>query len=143
MSSFVTPPSPGPVGDYKWEEEAHTGWISFSGVLLLLLGTMNFVEGIAAISQAHFFVLNTNYVVGSLKTWGWIVLLIGLLQVAVGLGVFVKNQLARWTGVVVLGLNVIAQLLMMPAYPFWSLALLSLDVIAIYGLVAHGAHIGD
>ena len=56
-----------------------------------------------------------------LKTWGWIVLIIGMLQLLVGLGVFVKNQFARWTGVVVLSLNAIAQLLMMPAYPFWSL----------------------
>jgi hypothetical protein len=49
-----------------------------------------------------------------------------------------KNQFARWTGVAVLGLNAIAQLLFIPAYPFWSLALFSIDILAIYGLVAYG-----
>lgn len=117
------------------------GWVSFAGVLLLMLGTLNVIEGIAAISSAHFFVANTHYIFGDLKTWGWIVLLIGVLQLVVGLGVFVKNQFARWAGVVVLAANAIAQLLMIPAYPFWSLALFTLDILAIYGLVAYGRRI--
>lgn len=118
------------------------GWVSFAGVLLLMLGTLNVIEGIAAISSAHFFVANTHYIFGDLKTWGWIVLLIGVLQLVVGLGVFVKNQFARWAGVVVLAANAIAQLLMIPAYPFWSLALFTLDILAIYGLIAYGERIG-
>ncbi len=67
-----------------------------------------------------------------------IVLCIGVLQLAVGLGVFVKNQFARWAGVIVLAANAIAQMMMIPAYPFWSLALFTLDILAIYGLVAYG-----
>jgi hypothetical protein len=117
------------------------GWIVFAGVLLLLLGTMNVIEGIAAIGQAHFFTANAHYVFGDLKTWGWIVLCIGVLQLAVGLGVYVKNQFARWAGVVVLGLNAIAQMLIIPAYPFWSLALFTLDILAMYGLIAYGKRI--
>ncbi len=103
-----------------------------------MLGTLNVIEGIAAIGNAHFFATNTHYIAGDLKTWGWIVLCIGVLQLAVGLGVFVKNQFARWAGVVVLAANAIAQMLMIPAYPFWSLALFTLDILAIYGLVAYG-----
>jgi hypothetical protein len=80
-------------------------------------------------------------VFGDLKTWGWIVLCIGVLQLAVGLGVYVKNQFARWAGVAVLSANALAQLLMMPAYPFWSLSLFTLDILAIYGLVAYGKRI--
>ncbi len=119
------------------------GWVSFAGVLLLLLGTLNFIEGLAAIGNAHFFVANQHYIVGSLNTWGWVVLCIGVIEWVVGLGIFVKNQFARWTGVVVLGLNSIAQLLMIPAYPFWSLAVFTLDILAIYGLVAYGKRISD
>lgn len=70
-------------------------------------------------------------------------LCIGVLQLAVGLGVFVKNQFSRWAGVVVLGANAIAQMLMIPAYPFWSLALFTLDIVAIFGLVAYGQRIGQ
>jgi hypothetical protein len=121
-----------------FEEERGAGWVLFAGVLLLILGTMNTIEGIAAIGNAHFFVGNAHYVFADLNTWGWITLCLGVAQLLVGLGVFVKNQLARWAGVGVLGLNALAQLLMMPAYPFWSLSLFAVDILAIYGLVAYG-----
>ena len=113
----------------------------FAGVLLMLIGTINFIMGIAAIGNAHFFTANAHYVAGSLNTWGWVVLCIGVLQWAVGCGVFLKNQFARWTGVVVLAGNSIVQLLMMPAYPFWSLSIFALDILAIYGLIAYGKRI--
>ena len=120
------------------------GWVVFSGVLLLILGTINFIEGLAAIDNAHFFTTNTHYIFADLKTWGWIVLILGVVQLLVGLGVFVKNQFARWAGVAVLSLNAIAQLLMMPAYPLWSLSIFAVDVLALYGLIAYGQRIaGD
>jgi predicted Na+-dependent transporter len=125
------------------DAERGYGWVAFAGVLLLVLGTINTIEGIAAIGNAHFFVHNTHYIVGSLNSWGWIVLCIGVIELLVGLGVFAKNQFARWTGVVILSLNAIAQLLMMPSYPLWSLCIFTLDILAIYGLVAYGRHITD
>jgi hypothetical protein len=128
--------------DYAgYDEERGYGWVMFSGVLLLTLGTINIIEGIAAISKAHFFIGDTHYIFGDLKTWGWIVLILGAVQALAGVGVFVKNQFARWTGVVVLSLNAIAQLLMMPAYPFWSLCIFAVDILAIYGLIAYGKRI--
>jgi hypothetical protein len=145
MSSVrATPPAPtgaGGYGDYEDLDRGY-GWVSFAGVLVLILGTLNVIEGIAAIGNSRFFVNGQHYVFGNLKTWGWVVLCIGVLQLAVGLGIFVKNQLARWVGVAVLAANAIAQLLMIPAYPFWSLALFTLDIVAIYGLVAYGQRIG-
>jgi hypothetical protein len=125
------------------EQERGYGWVAFSGVLLLIVGTINTIEGIAAIGNAHFFVHNTNYVFASLNTWGWIALCIGVVQLLVGLGVFAKNQFARWAGVFILSLNALAQLLMMPAYPLWSLLIFTVDILAIYGLVAYGQHITD
>ena len=71
------------------------------------------------------------------------VVCIGVLEWAVGCGVFVKNQLSRSAGVVVLGANAIAQLLMIPAYPFWSLSIFALDILAIYGLIACGQRISS
>jgi hypothetical protein len=132
-----------PTGYDAYEDERGRGWIVFSGALLLTLATLNVIDGIAAIGRAHFYTANAHYVFGDLKTWGWIALCLGVLQGLVALGVFAKNQLARWTGVVVLSLNAIAQLLMMPAYPFWSLAIFAVDIVAIYGLVAYGARISD
>ena len=139
----VHAPSQGSSVSYQGyeEEDRGMGWVSFAGVLLLILGTMNIIEGIAAIGNAHFFVGDARYVFGELNTWGWVTLCLGVAQLLVGFGVFAKNQFARWAGVGVLGLNAIAQLMIMPAYPFWSLSLFAVDVLAIYGLVAYGRRI--
>lgn len=122
-------------------EERGQGWVAFAGVLLMILGTLNVIDGIAAIGKSHFYLGNAHYVFGDLRTWGWVALCIGVLLLLAGLGVFVKNQFARWTGVVVLSLNAIAQLLMMPAYPFWSLSIFAIDILAVYGLIAYGKRI--
>jgi hypothetical protein len=107
------------------------------------LGTLNFIEGLAAVGNAHFFTANANYIAGSLNTWGWVVLCIGVIKWCVGAGVFVKNQFSRWVGVVVLAGNAIVQLMMIPAYPFWSLSIFTLDILAIFGLVAYGQRISS
>jgi len=141
MSVSSAPDRPAEATSYDFDDERGYGWVVFAGVLLLILGTLNFIEGLAAIGNAHFFVANTHYIAGSLNTWGWIVLWIGVLEWIVGCGVFVKNQFSRWVGVFVLAGNAIAQLLMMPAYPFWSLSIFTLDILAIYGLIAYGKRI--
>lgn len=133
--------APASYGDY--EEERGQGWVTFAGILLLTLGVLNVIDGIAAISKSHFYTGNAHYVFGNLKSWGWTVLCLGVLEILVGLGVFAKNQFARWTGVVILSLNAIAQLLMMPSYPFWSLCIFAIDIVAIYGLVAYGRRISE
>ena len=130
-------------GAYTGDDERGYGWVMFAGTLLLILGTLNFIEGIAAIGNSHFFMNNTHYIAGSLNTWGWVVLCVGVVEWCVGLGVFVKNQFSRWVGVIVLGLNAIVQLMMIPAYPFWSLSIFTLDILAIYGLVAYGQRISS
>src|SRR5436305_10242157 len=73
-----------------------TGWIAFAGVLLGLIGTFNVIDGIAAIGNSQFYAGNAHYVFGDLKTWGWVVLLLGVAQGLTGLGILVGNQVARW-----------------------------------------------
>jgi hypothetical protein len=126
-----------------YDEERGQGWITFAGILLLIIGTLNTIEGIAAIDKASFFVANTHYIAGDLKAWGWTVLFIGIAEILIGLGVMARNQFSRWAGVAILGLNSIAQLMFIPAYPFWSLAIFSLDILAIYGLVAYGNRLSN
>jgi hypothetical protein len=141
MSVHAPPQSNSVAYEGYLDDDRGYGWVAFAGVLLLVLATMNTIEGIAAIGNAHFFVGNASYVFGDLNTWGWVTLCLGALQGLVALGIFFKNQFARWAGVAVLGLNAVAQLLIMPAYPFWSLSLFAIDVVAIYGLLAHGKKI--
>jgi hypothetical protein len=120
------------------EQEYSSGWVTFAGVMLLLAGTMNLIYGIAAIAESSFYVANTRFVFTELKTWGWIVTCIGALECAVALGIWARSTWARWTGAGIAGLNAIAQLLFLPAYPLLTLAIFSLDLLVIYGLVAHG-----
>jgi hypothetical protein len=117
------------------------GWVVFAGVLLLVAGTLNTIYGIAAIDDSRFFVADSEYVFASLNTWGWIMLCLGVTQVLVGLGVFAKNQFARWTGVFILSLSAVVQMLAISAYPFLSLAILGMTLLAIYGLAAYGGRI--
>jgi hypothetical protein len=115
------------------------GLVLFAGVLLLVVGFWNLIYGIAAIANSHVFVANAHYVFGNLKTWGWITLIFAILLLLAGVGVMAGNQLARWFGVAVVGLNAIDQMFFIPAYPFWSLMIIAADVVALYGLCAYGS----
>jgi hypothetical protein len=120
------------------EQEQENGWATFAGIMLMIVSILNTIDGIAAISASSFYVADARYIASDLNTWGWVLLGFGVLQMVVALGLFAGNQLARWAGVVIVSLNAIAQLMFMPAYPFWSLSILALDVLIIYGLAAHG-----
>jgi len=115
------------------------GLVVFAAVMLLVVGIFNAIDGIAAIAQSHVFVANAHYVFGDLRAWGWVALILGVLQVLAGLGVLAGNQVARWFGVVVIALNAITQMFFIPAYPFWSLLIIAGDVFALYGLCAYGS----
>jgi len=91
----------------------------------------------------RWFVNGTRYVFGDLNSWGWVALCLGVLQLLVGLGVFAKNQFARWTGIALLSVSAIAELLYMPEYPFWSLCLFAIDILTIYALAAYGRRIAE
>ena len=115
------------------------GLVLFASVLLVIVGCFNLIYGIAAIANSHVFTANAHYVFGSLRTWGWITLIIGALQLLAAGGVLAGNQMARWFGVAVLGLSAIDQMFFIPAYPFWSLMIIAVDVVALYGLCAYGS----
>jgi hypothetical protein len=115
------------------------GMIVFAAVLLGVVGLFNVIDGIAAIARSHVFVGNAHYVVGDLRAWGWVALILGVLQALASIGVLNGNQAARWFGVAVTGLNAIGQMFFIPAYPFWSLIIIAVDVVALWGLCAYGS----
>jgi hypothetical protein len=135
MTSGTMRPSRG----RSYAEGRGYGLVLFAGVLLLVSGFWNLIYGIAAIAQSHVFVANAHYVFGNLRAWGWVTLIFAILLLIAGGGIMVGNQLARWFGVVVLGLNLIEQMFSIPSYPFWSLTIIALDVVALYGLCAYGS----
>jgi hypothetical protein len=121
-----------------YEESRGTGWLVFAGAMLAIVGTLNVIGGIGAISNSKFFVNDAKYVFGSLNTWGWVALTFGVAQVLTAFGVWARSTAAAWLGMLFVSLNAVAQLLDIPAYPFWSLALFTLDILILYGLAAYG-----
>jgi len=115
------------------------GLIIFASVLLLVIGFFNLLDGIAAIANSHVFIGNAHYVVGDLRAWGWTMTIFGALQLLAAAGLWTGNQLARWFAVAVVGLNAIGQMFFIPAYPFWSLMIIAVDVVALWALCAYGS----
>ena len=123
----------------RYTEGRGRGLVIFASVVLGVAGFFNMLYGIAAIANSHVFTTHTHYVFGNLKTWGWITLIIGILQLLAAAGILAGNQLARWFAVVILGLNAIDQMFFIPAYPVWSILIIAMDVVALYGLCAYGS----
>ena len=115
------------------------GMVVFAAVLLGVVGIFNLIDGIAAIANSHIFIANAHYVIGDLRAWGWVTLILGALQLLAAAGVLAGNQLARWFAVAVVGLNAISQMFFIPAYPFWSLTIIAVDVVALWGLCVYGS----
>jgi hypothetical protein len=115
------------------------GLVLFASVLLLVAGCFNLIYGIAAIANSHVFTANAHYVFANLRTWGWITLIIGILQLLAAGGILAGNRPARWFAVAVLGLNAIDMMFFIPAYPFWALTIIAVDVVALYGLCVYGS----
>ena len=115
------------------------GMVVFAGALVALIGFFNLLDGIAAIAKSSFFISGARYVVGDLRAWGWVMTIFGAVQLLAAIGVWAGNQLARWFAVVVIALNAIDQMFFIPAYPFWALTIIAMDVVALYGLVAYGS----
>ncbi len=106
----------------------------FAAVLLMIGGVLNIIYGIAAIGNSKFFVHDTHYVFASLKSWGWITLVLGILEILASLSLFRGGTFGRYFGIAVGSLAAIGALLDIPAYPFWSLAVFALSLWIIYGL---------
>jgi hypothetical protein len=115
------------------------GMVLFASVLLLVIGFFNMIYGIAAIANSHVFVANAHYVIGDLRAWGWVTLILSVLQLVAAGGIVMGNQLARWFAVAVVGINAIEMMFFIPAYPFWALIIIAADVVALWGLCAYGS----
>src|SRR6185312_16242201 len=113
--------------------------IVFAVALLVTVGFFNLIDGIAALANSHVFIANAHYVIGDLRAWGWVTLIFAALQIVAGVGVMAGNQYARWSGVALVGLNAVSQMFFIPAYPFWSLMIIAMDIVALYGLCAYGS----
>lgn len=113
------------------------GRAMFAAILLMVGGVLNVIYGIAAISNSHFFVSNQHYVFSNLKGWGWITLIIGVLELIASLSLFAGGAFGRYFAIFVGCLAAIDALLSIPAYPLWSIAVFALSLWIIHGLIVY------
>jgi hypothetical protein len=112
----------------------------FAAILLMIAGTLNVIYGIAAISDAHFYTSSgTHYVFSSLHTWGWITLLLGIVELTAGFSLLYGGTYGRVIGIAAATIGAIGALLAVGgAYPFWSLGIFAICLWVLHGLVIYG-----
>jgi uncharacterized membrane protein HdeD (DUF308 family) len=119
------------------------GWIIFAGIMLLFAGILNFIWGIAAIDNSSFFTDEGRYVIfDDLNTWGWFLLIVGLLQLGAAFSIWNRGTYGQIFGIACAILNALILLFTVNAYPFAAFMLFIVDMLVVYGLAVYGGRIG-
>lgn len=119
--------------------EKGTGWLLFAWLMMLTAGVMSIIDGIVGLSQSSFFTETGSRVVFSdLKTWAWVVLILGILQLTAAASVYRGGSFGRWYGIGMAIVSLIVWLSWIPIYPFWALTVMVIDVLVIYALAVYG-----
>jgi hypothetical protein len=119
--------------------EAGAGWVMFAGIMLIAIGIFQAFAGLVGILEDEILVVTPDYLVQlDATTWGWIHMIIGLIVLASGFGIFSGNVLARTVGVFVAIGSMISMFFWLPWYPVWAIIVIALDITVIWALTVHG-----
>jgi hypothetical protein len=121
-----------------------TGWASLvvlAGMLLAVAGIFTLVQALYALTGHLFAAADGQPLALDLTAWGWLHLVLGTLQLVVGLAVLQGARWARVTAAVVVGLSAVSQMMFLPTYPVWSALLIALDVLVVWALCMHGTEV--
>ncbi len=115
------------------------GWITFAGIFMIMVGVFHGISGIVQLVDKDFVAVTANYAFKfNVTTWGWIHIIVGVLLVLSGIGVFAGNVAARTVGVFLALLSAIAAFAWLPHQPWWSVMIILIDVAVIWALTVHG-----
>ncbi len=127
-----------PPGYSNWA----AGWSGFAGIMLIIIGVMDIIQGLVALIEDKFYVIGQEWVFEfDVTAWGWIHLIVGVILIFSGVGIFSGNVAARTVGVIVAGLAAIANFAWIPYYPVWSIIIIAICIAVIWSLTAHGRDI--
>ena len=116
-------------------EAYEDGWLMFSGAMIFFSGLWNAVEGGFALFRSAFF--TGSPVFGNLTFWAAVWIGIGVVEMVLAYAIISGNNIARWIAIVVIAFASLVHLLTLPAYPWWSLFVLAINLLVIYGLLVH------
>jgi hypothetical protein len=130
------------MSDYRTDTRASrlaTGFITFAGVLMIMVGGFQSLVGLVAVLQDDFYVATKNYVFDFDATaWGWIHLIVGVIVLLAGFGILAGQTWGRVVGVLLALISALTNFAFIPFYPFWSILIIALNVFVIWALLAHG-----
>ena len=123
-----------------------TGWVGyvvFAGVMLIMLGGFQAIEGLVAIFRDDYYLVTQRGLLLTMDftAWGWTHLILGAVAVIAGIGVLLGQTWARVTGIIIAVLSALSNIAFLPAYPIWATIIIALDVLAIYALAVHGREV--
>jgi hypothetical protein len=115
------------------------GRVAFAGIVLLIVGTLNVIYGIGALDDANIFVGDTRFILSNLNTLGWVLIVLGLVQLTGGFSLLAGNAYGRVIGIIAGSLGAIGALFSIgQGNPWWSLAIFFLCIYVVYGIVEFG-----
>lgn len=114
------------------------GWAVFAAVMLLIIGGLDALYGLAAILNNEIVIVGGHgVIVADISTWGWVTLILGVLLMLTGIGLLAENELARWVAIFLIAVGAVIQLAWFPAAPLWTILTVALSVVVVYQLTAH------
>jgi hypothetical protein len=115
------------------------GRVVFAAILLLIVGTLNIIYGIGALDDANFFANDTRYILTNLNTMGWVLIVLGVIQLTGGFSLMAGNVYGRVIGIIGGSLGALGALLSMGnGNPWWNLALFALCIYVVHGIIVYG-----
>lgn len=115
------------------------GWVAFAGMMMLMVGVFNVISGMAAVFNDEIYVTAGNLMILlDVTTWGWVHIVLGLALVGTGLALASGQTWARVVGVVLVMVNMASQLIALPAYPWWAMIVIAVDVVVLWAIIVHG-----
>ncbi len=116
----------------------YSNWIAFAGVVMIVLGCLDAIWGLAAIVNDEVVVVGGHgALIFDLTTWGWVQLIVGALIGLTGVGLLAGNEIARVLGISLLAINAVLQVVWFTAAPLWAVLMIALDVVIIYQLIVN------
>jgi hypothetical protein len=120
------------------QQRSGTSWITFAGIMLIIVGLLDVVDGLWALDRADTKLSSTLLYADKLGGWGWFYLILGIVLVLAGIGVFYGSQWARWTGVILASVSIVANMLWVFFAPGVVIIHILLASLVVYGLVVYG-----
>ena len=116
-------------------EAEQSGWLVFASTIIIFTGLWGIIQGFIALFRATFF--TGAPVFGPLATWAVVWIVLGVLLLAAGSGIIAGRSWARWFGIGIVSLNALNLMFAIATYPWWSLFILTVDIVILYALAVH------